>query len=105
MSIELLSSLLPSAAGIPLAQTAGSDVARIKTQQADHQRDMRLHELADQAAGVAEPDGNDLPTEDRDADGRQPWQRSQAGGAADMTHAAGQPRSGDQCGLAIDLVG
>ncbi len=73
MSIVNLGGLPASAAGAPLAQTNGSDVERARQDVLDQQRRLTAEGRADRAAGIAETDGEELGTNDRDADGRRPW--------------------------------
>lgn len=105
MSIDGVSGLLPSAAGLPRAQVAGADAQSVQGAAIRQQRDQLLQQLADRSAGVAEPDGRDLLTEDRDANGRQPWQwalRHQDRHQQDPVNSA---PAGNECGKSIDLVG
>ena len=71
MSIVNLGALPASAAGSSLAQSSGSDVERARQDVLDQQRRLTAEGRADRAAGIA--DGDDLGTNDRDADGRRPW--------------------------------
>ena len=74
MSIAPLAGVYASAAGLPLAQITGSDVERTRQKIVNRERQAATDEQADRAAGIAEPDGEDLEANDRDADGRRPWE-------------------------------
>lgn len=74
MNIGVVGGIPASIAGSPLAQTSGSDVDRTKTATAAQSRAHASAILADKAAGIGETDGKDHQTEDRDADGRRPWE-------------------------------
>lgn len=106
MSVESLAGLLPSAAGLPRAQVAGTDAQRVQAAAVRQQRDLLLRQLADRSAGVAEPDGRDMLAEDRDANGRQPWQRALSHHDPQNQDPSRASRTaGSECGKAIDLVG
>lgn len=106
MSIDGLSGLLPSAAGLPRAQVAGADAQRAQAGAIRLQRDQLLKQLAERSAGVAEPDGRDLLTEDRDANGRQPWQWALSQHDPHQQDPSNSPKvAGNECGTSIDLVG
>ncbi|MBN2021239.1 MAG: hypothetical protein JW809_00455 [Pirellulales bacterium] len=72
MSVGPLGGL--GAAGAPLAQTSGSEVERARQDAAAQQRQIQTGQKADAAAGIGETDGQDHETEERDADGRRPWE-------------------------------
>lgn len=74
MSLGPLSSLPASAAGAPLAQSTGSDAARAKQETAAAQRSAAASRHADDAAGISQADGEDHQSDERDADGRLPWE-------------------------------
>ncbi len=78
MSVGPLGGLAASAAGSPLAQTHGSEVDRARQDAVVQQRKVRTDQKAEDAAGIGETDGDDHETEDRDADGRRPWEASPA---------------------------
>jgi hypothetical protein len=63
-----------SAAGVPLAQTKGSDADRAAQDVGSQQRNVVFEQKAEAAAGIGETDGEDHQTGERDADGRRPWQ-------------------------------
>jgi hypothetical protein len=74
MSIGPLSSVLGGAAGAPLAQSAGSDIERTQHDAAAQGRQRAAAARADSAEGITQADGQDLETNDRDADGRRAWE-------------------------------
>ena len=63
-----------SAAGVQLAQTTGSDVDRTAQEVAGTVRKSDYQLKAEAAAGIGETDGENHHSDDRDADGRRPWQ-------------------------------
>jgi len=73
MSVGPLSGIITSAAGSSMALNS-ADVEQVRHQVAVHHRQVTSGEQAARAAGIAEPDGQDLETHDRDADGRRPWE-------------------------------
>ena len=65
--------MIGSAAGSPLAQGQGADVNKAQQDSTDHVRQTRLNEKAEQASGVGQTQ-QDEEAQDRDADGRRPWE-------------------------------
>jgi len=65
--------LLASVAASPLAQRA-ADNDRTASAVTSQQRDTKSSELAQKAAGIGEPDGDEHSISDRDADGRREWE-------------------------------
>jgi hypothetical protein len=63
-----------SVAGSPLAQTRGPDVERAHGEVGAQQRQLYHDQKAEAADGVGQPDGEDHETDQRDADGRRPWE-------------------------------
>ena len=75
MSSDPIGSILGSAAGVPMAQSARLQGAAAQ-QAARIQQQQRAAQLqADHAAGIAEPDAQEMELQERDADGRQSWRR------------------------------
>ena len=70
MSVGPLGGALGSAAGVPLSQTKGSEAERAAHDTADSQRRIKNAQKAENAAGIAEADGEGHDTNERDADGR-----------------------------------
>jgi hypothetical protein len=110
MSIGPLGGILSSAAGSQSAQS-GSDVARNRQDAVHHNRQVKLDGHADNTAGIAETDGEEHQSDDRDADGRRPWEiHAKEGKAkqAESTPDSGAPRSRDATGMSgsqLDLSG
>lgn len=110
MSVGSVAGVAASAAGTQLAQTTGSQLERADQDRAAHARRMASDQQALEAAGVAETDGKDLETGERDADGRLPWEIGSPRQAEPNSQAtsgqAENPRdSGQGCGARIDLTG
>jgi hypothetical protein len=108
MSIGSLSGLAASIAGIPLAQTKGSEIDRAQQDASAQQRVAQSDQKAESAAGIGETNGEDHEASERDADGRLPWRMRQ--NAQDTTEpaAASPPASKDtsgQSGNLLDLNG
>lgn len=110
MSVGPLGSVLSSAAGAPQAQPRG-DVDHAEQTISDQHRQAQRNEQADAAAGIAQPDGEEHETEDRDADGRRMWEEVMGGDpevttdpATDLPSRASRDASGDR-GHEIDLSG
>ena len=72
MDIASINSLA-SGAGSPLAQARGSEIDRAATETTVHLQNLKAKAKADQAATVAQADGENQTSQDRDADGRMPW--------------------------------
>ena len=81
----------PAAAGSQRAQTTGSDVERTQHDATDRERQIDSDLQADAAAGIAEPDGKDLEANDRDADGRRPWETPAANRQPSRKALPGRP--------------
>jgi hypothetical protein len=111
MSIGPLGGIYASAAGAQLAQSTGSDVDRVHQDATNKQRQVASQQQADSAAGIAETDGKDIESNDRDADGRRPWEFGPPKPPVDP--AAEQPPgssvqskdSTGECGTSLDLTG
>jgi hypothetical protein len=109
MSIGSLG-ILAGAAGTPLAQTKGSDVDRTQQDASSQQRHVNNELKAEAAAGIAETDGQEHQTNERDADGRRPWElpaKKKAAPAAEAEVDA-EPQSKDPSGDSggqLDLTG
>jgi hypothetical protein len=107
MSIGSTGGIGVSAAGSPMAQTDGPEIERVR-HSAAQRRQIQALDDADAAAGVTETDGTDLQAEDRDADGRQPWESPHEAESAhngpphDMAPRESQSA---ECGSLLDLTG
>jgi len=73
-SIAANPGLAASAAGTSLAQTSGSETVRARQAVSNQQRQLESLAKAAETAGIAPTDGEDQETNDRDADGRRPWE-------------------------------
>lgn len=76
MSIGSLGPILPGAAGAPLAQTRGAESQRAQQLADTQQRTNELAQHAEDAAGIAQTDGEEHEAEERDGDGRRLWEKS-----------------------------
>ena len=83
MSIGGYGGILPSAAGTQLAQTGGTERDRVQQEANSQARKTDSQIKLEKAASIGETDGDNHETEDRDADGRQAWQRQGRGGGSD----------------------
>jgi hypothetical protein len=110
MSVGPLGGILGSAAGTQSAQS-GSDVARGRQDAVHHTRQAKLDSHAENTAGIAETDGEDHQSGDRDADGRRQWELPAEASKVNESDAAQNvepPRSRDLTGMAgsqLDLSG
>ncbi len=107
MSVGPMAGLAASVAATSLAQNTGSDVERTQQATGNQQRQVRNEQRAVSAAGIGETDGDNHETNDRDADGRRPWERSE------LPNASSEPSTGlrlsrdasHQSGNLLDLSG
>ncbi len=110
-SIGSLGPILPGAAGSPLAQTRGTESQRAQQLADTQQRTGEQLQKAEDAAGIAQTDGEEHETEERDGDGRRLWEHSphsaQEHTAAD-SHDSSPPAAKDPTGMSgnqLDLTG
>jgi hypothetical protein len=98
--------------GMPLSQAKGTDADRTvqetTAQKGEAQSDLR----AEQAAGVGQTDGDEHEIEEREADGRLPWQwpaanrdRTAQGAAPNQPPLPSSRDATGQCGNMLDLTG
>jgi hypothetical protein len=87
-------------------------VERADQDQRAQQRRVQTDQMADNAAGIGEADGEDHETAERDADGRRLWEEPPEGQAPQQDEAdsppSEPPRSKDasgQTGTLLDLTG
>ena len=73
MNFPVSTGLPANIAGIPVAQTSG-EVNRARADAAAQRRTGAAEAHAEKAAGIGEADGKDHQTDERDADGRRPWE-------------------------------
>jgi hypothetical protein len=99
-------------AATPLAQSKGADTDRAAQETTIQQTQTQSDLQAEQAAGVGQTDGDQHETEDRDADGRRPWELPAKKKNPPVPAAAPPddplPSSRDatgQCGNGLDLTG
>jgi hypothetical protein len=99
-------------AATPLAQSKGSDVDRSQQESAAQEGQLQNDLKAEQAAGIGQTDGDEHEIEERDADGRRPWElarkRKKPPLAQAPTAPEEAPHSRDatgQCGNALDVTG
>ena len=92
-------------AGSPLAQTTGAEADRIAHSLDVQRRRIHNDRKAEAAAGVAEPDGENHESADRDADGRLPPDQTPQW----LGDEANAPRQGRdhhrERGNLLDLIG
>lgn len=97
-----MTGLIASAAGVPLAQTQGSEIERGQIDSAARQRTKTSEFKAENAAGIGAADGEDHDTQDRDADGRRPWE---IGGEAPTEGTQPDPSEGGRPQQSRDATG
>jgi len=105
MSIESVTGIVASAAGLSRAMASGVDLLRAQLRVTRQQRARLLQSLADRSQSLAEPARQDMPAQDRDVDGRQPWrwpQRERGMSTADDSPHGTAPSSN---GSMLDLTG
>jgi hypothetical protein len=108
MSIASTAGVLASAAGGHLSQATAADADRMLHETDGVQRRLTADRSAQRAAGVAQTDGHDHATTDRDPDGRRAWEvvpqeaDSQAPGGARVKPSV--PAPAEHRGQAIDLT-
>ena len=101
-----------SFAGVPLAQTRGSEAERAAQQSQAHERQLRSLEKATDAEGIAASDSEDNQAQDRDADGHRLWERppTASGAEAETEDLAAPsveplPDPRGESGTQLDLTG
>ena len=99
-------------AATPLAQSKGADVDRAQHDSTAQEGQLQNDLKAEQAAGVGQTDGDEHETEERDADGRRPWELprkkktiSFEESSAAVEKASPSRDATGQCGNALDLTG
>jgi len=107
MSVGPTSGLAGSVAATALAQTTGPESDRAQQAAGNQERRVRNEQRAESAAGIGEADGDDHQTDERDADGRLPWEFRQREPDPGQP-PPGPPQSKDasrQSGNLLDLTG
>ncbi|HOM16966.1 MAG TPA: hypothetical protein PK777_11415 [Thermoguttaceae bacterium] len=109
MQLGPLGNIAAGAAGAPLAQTKGAELDRTHQESASHQRRVQTEQQAADAAGIGQTDGQDHQTDERDADGRLPWEipnRPAQNPQEESSPPAGRtPDPNGQIGAQLDLLG
>src|SRR3989304_1536162 len=107
MSVGPLGGINVSAAGTPLAQAKGTDVERASQDVGAQHRNVVYEQKAEAAAGIGEADGEDHQTDERDADGRLPWQFPGKNPASkdDANRPSHNRDATGACGNLLDLTG
>lgn len=96
---------ITSAAGTPLAQTAGAEVERAQGEVGAQRRQLYHVAKAEAASGVGQPDGEDHETGQRSGDGRRPWEEPAAAKSEDAKVASRSLDPSHQRGNLLDLDG
>ncbi|HTQ39247.1 MAG TPA: hypothetical protein VMJ32_09475 [Pirellulales bacterium] len=99
-------------AATPLPQSKGADTDRTSQEMTVQRIQQQTDLQAEQAAGIGQTDGDEHETEERDADGRRPWELPEkkknppdaAIGLSDSPLPSSRDPSG-QCGNMLDLTG
>jgi hypothetical protein len=109
MNIGVTTGAFGSAAGAPLAQTAGAETERSQKDSAVRERRADAQNKSERAAGIGTTE-QDQGTDERDADGRRMWEETGKKQDAAGDAEAGEPerRAKDptgQSGSALDLTG
>jgi hypothetical protein len=107
MSIGSLSGVAAGIAGAPLAQTKGAELERAPQEVGGQQLRAEGAQKAEAAAGIGEADGEEHAANERDADGRRPWQ-APVRKAVEAAPPAAAPLPKDpsgQSGSLLDLTG
>jgi hypothetical protein len=110
MSMIPTTGIIGSLAATPLAQSKGADIDRAQHDTANQKRETTAAEKADMAAGIGRTE-EDSQADDRDADGRRPWElpakyadeSSAADDAAASSHRGKDP-TGER-GQQLDISG
>jgi hypothetical protein len=112
MNFGISSGLPASVAGLPVAQNGSGEVDRARSETAAQRRATTNDAKAENAAGIGETDGDNHEVDERDADGRRPWEFGPAAQQKkpEETHPSdpadrhGRDLTGDM-GSQLDLTG
>lgn len=96
---------LAGGAGSPLAQARGSDIDRGAKEATVHLERLKADANADQAATVAQADGENQTSQDRDADGRLPWTVTSKQQERSNDNSADENKSPAQVSNIVDPTG
>ncbi len=101
--------IVGSIAGAPLALTKGADTERAAQESAAQQGHIKSELKAEQAEGIGQTDGEEHTAQERDADGRRPWELPAGKKPDDADSAADTPLprapSNGESGQQLDLLG
>ena len=95
-------------AATPLTQSKGTDVDRAVQETSAHNEKTSSDTRAEEAAGIGQTDGDQHEIEEREGDGRMPWQLPGTGQNNSDSESSKKPPSRDttgQCGNLLDLTG
>jgi hypothetical protein len=108
MNVGIATGAAAAAAGAPLSQTAGAEAERTQKDAAVRERLVDGQDKSEKASGIGTTE-EDQQTDERDADGRRPWEASAKRKAPDGD-SSGEParKAKDPTGMsgnALDLTG
>jgi hypothetical protein len=106
MSIESVS-FAGMGAGTPLPQSKAADIDRTTLEAAAQKTKASSDLAAELAAGIGETDGDSHEIEEREADGRLPWEvpkQNATNGPNEKVSTSGRDLTG-QCGNMVDVTG
>jgi len=106
MSVGPLGPIISAIAGTPLAQGKNETDANQGVRESQERR-VAADRQAEAAAGIGETDGENHETEERDADGRRPWELPPVSGKTDETEDPTKKPADPhgELGRLIDLTG
>lgn len=105
MNIEAFAGI---GAATPLTQSKGTDVDRAVQETSTHKDKTSSDTRAEEAAGIGQTDGDQHEIEEREGDGRMPWQwhgTEQNNADGDSTQKQPSRDTTGQCGNLLDLTG
>ncbi len=109
MSVDATGGIPGSAAGSPLAQCGGLDVGRAQHATTSQKHHSAMAAQAAGAEGIAEADGEDHRSDQRDPDGRRIWildaSKPAAAEPGPPGDAPGPPSADGNCGGRLDVTG
>ena len=109
MSVDATGGIPGSAAGSPLAQSSGLDVARAQHAATSQKHHSAMAAQAVGAEGIAEADGEDHRSDQRDPDGRRIWildaSKRAAADPGSLSEVPGPPSADGNCGGRLDVTG
>jgi hypothetical protein len=95
-------------AATPLTQSKGTDADRAVHEISIHKEKTTSDTRADEAAGIGQTDGDQHEIEEREADGRMPWQWPDGqpnDSKSESTKTSPSRDATGQCGNLLDLTG